>query len=312
MDTEIDKIECEKITDSEIRFRRFFEFSQIGIILLNGESGLIDYINPFMLNMIGYTGKEMKGKKLWETDSFKEAFSDKLNFKALQSEKNIYNEEIKLKTKDGREIDANFLSNIYPMDHQKVIQCVVQGTAKQKELEEKIRASEQRFVQLIKHSFDTISVVDADGIQRYVSDSAFIHFGYKPSELTNIPVIQEMIHPEDQSLLMEAFLKTVKEGYAEARYRHRHKNGGWIDVEAIGSSQMDNPDIKGVVVNVRVITERVEAEKKLRKAYEEVKKMNDFLINREIKMVELKKEEQQLIEEIDQLKKENEILKTKK
>lgn len=127
---------------------------------------------------------------------------------------------------------------------------------------------ERRFRALIKNSSDSITILNQDGIQVYVSDVVEKMLGYHPAELINIPVIEQMIHPEDQGHVMAAFARILQEGKGGAQYRHRHKNGHWVYLEAWGTNQLDNPDIRGVVVNVRDITERKNMENELRKSEE--------------------------------------------
>jgi PAS domain S-box-containing protein len=129
-----------------------------------------------------------------------------------------------------------------------------------KRTEEAFRMRERRFAQLIENSFDAIVILDANGIQRYVSPSAVRSHGFQSAELVNIPVIKEMIHPEDQERVQAAFEEIIQHGQGGAQYRHRHKNGGWVYLEAWGTNQLDNPEIQGVVVNVRDLTERKRGE----------------------------------------------------
>lgn len=129
-----------------------------------------------------------------------------------------------------------------------------------KRSEEELQARERRFSQLIQNTYDTIVIMDANGIQRYVSPSAEQVHGYTPEELVDIPVIDKMIHPEDQEKVLEAFKKIITTGSAGVQYRHRNKSGGWVYLEARGTNQLDNPDIQGIVINVRDITERKIAE----------------------------------------------------
>jgi two-component system, sensor histidine kinase and response regulator len=134
----------------------------------------------------------------------------------------------------------------------------------EKQIVELRQSSEEKFKQLIKNSFDILVLLDANGIQHYVSESCEKILGYKPEELMNIPVIEDMIHPEDQEQVTAGFTE-IATGTSNGgtQYRHRHKNGGWKYLESFGTNQLENPLIKSVVVNVRDITERKKAEKEL-------------------------------------------------
>lgn len=106
-----------------------------------------------------------------------------------------------------------------------------------------------------------IVLLDTGGNQHYVSESCEKILGYKQEELTGIPVIEKMIHPEDQEATKSDFLDIIEnKANGGAQYRHRHKNGSWVYLEAYGTNQLDNPVIRSVVLNVRDITERKNAE----------------------------------------------------
>lgn len=135
-----------------------------------------------------------------------------------------------------------------------------------KRAEDTLKTRERRFEQLIQNSFDTIVILDANGIQRYVSPSAEKVHGYSSAELVDIPVIEQMIHPEDQPIVLEAFRKILINGEGGVQYRHRCKKGGWVYLEARGKNQLDNPDIQGIIVNVRDITENKRVEEDLKKS----------------------------------------------
>jgi len=143
------------------------------------------------------------------------------------------------------------------------------------QIEDHILGDDNRFKQLIKNSFDMIVLLDARGIQQYVSESCEKILGYKQEELIGISVIEKMIHPEDQESTIKGLLDIIENNTnGGAQYRHLHKNGSWVYLEAYGTNQLDNPIIKSVVLNVRDITERKQAEQIIKKNELHLKELN--------------------------------------
>ena len=58
---------------SESHYRRIFEAAQDGILLLNAVTGQIEDVNPFLIDLLGYSHEEFLGKKLWDVGAFKAA-----------------------------------------------------------------------------------------------------------------------------------------------------------------------------------------------------------------------------------------------
>jgi len=54
------------LRESESRYRRLFETTQDGILILDAGTGQIQDVNPFLLKMLGYSHNEFLDKKLWE------------------------------------------------------------------------------------------------------------------------------------------------------------------------------------------------------------------------------------------------------
>jgi PAS domain S-box-containing protein len=127
----------EALQTSETRYRRLFETAQDGILILNAETGQIDDVNPFLVDMLGYTYEEFVGKKLWEIGAFKNTEKSKAALTELQHKGYVRYEDLPLATKDGREIDVEFVSNTYPVNHHKVIQCNV------RDITDRIRAEKE-------------------------------------------------------------------------------------------------------------------------------------------------------------------------
>jgi PAS domain S-box-containing protein len=126
----------EELRASETRYRRLFETAQDGILILNADTGQINDVNPFLIDMLGYTRRELLGKKLWEIGAFEDNRASKAAFEELQRNGYIRYEDLPLKTKDGREISVEFISNIYLVNHSQVIQCNIRDITDRKKADE--------------------------------------------------------------------------------------------------------------------------------------------------------------------------------
>jgi PAS domain-containing protein len=56
----------EALQTSETQYRRLFEAAKDGILILDAVTGEITAVNPFLTNLLGYSQKEMLGRKLWK------------------------------------------------------------------------------------------------------------------------------------------------------------------------------------------------------------------------------------------------------
>jgi PAS domain S-box-containing protein len=125
---------------SETRYRRLFETAQDGILILGAGAGRIVDVNPFLVKMLGYSREQCLGKQLWEIGAFQDKEACEAAFLQLQKEGYIRYENLPLETSDGRSIDVEFVSNVYLVDDQKVIQCNVREITERARAEAKIRA----------------------------------------------------------------------------------------------------------------------------------------------------------------------------
>jgi diguanylate cyclase (GGDEF)-like protein/PAS domain S-box-containing protein len=117
---------------SELRYRRLFETAQDGILILDAATGAITDVNPYLVNMLGYSREEFVEKKLWEVGAFQDIKANKHAFQALQENEYIRYKNLPLRAKDGKLIQVEFVSNVYQEGDAKVIQCNIRNITKRK------------------------------------------------------------------------------------------------------------------------------------------------------------------------------------
>jgi PAS domain S-box-containing protein len=124
---------------SETRYRRLFETAQDGILILDADTGQIQDVNPFLIEMLGYAKEEFLGKNLWEIGAFKDIKASKAAFLKLQSKGYVRYKNLPLETKDGQPMAVEFVSNVYLVNHHKVIQCNIRDITERKRIAESLQ-----------------------------------------------------------------------------------------------------------------------------------------------------------------------------
>ena len=125
-------------------------------------------------------------------------------------------------------------------------------------------ATERRLRALTENARDIITVAGPDGRLQYVSGGVKNALGYTTEERHQSSIF-DVAHPDDARQLREKFEKLTAGEIDRFTYvyRVRHKDGTYRWLEAIYVSALDNPLIKGVVINSRDVTERRQAEHQL-------------------------------------------------
>ena len=119
------------------------------------------------------------------------------------------------------------------------------------------RRGEARFRSLVNNSSDVITVIDADTTVRYQTPSVGLVLGFDVDELLGTRLI-DLVHPADVSRAL-ALLDEEKwpaPGSAAVEMRIRRADDSWVDVEAIGDNLLGDPNVGGIVVTLRDISER--------------------------------------------------------
>ncbi len=130
--------------------------------------------------------------------------------------------------------------------------------------EETLRARESWFRGVVQNSSDLILVVDVAGKVTYVSPSVTPLFGYTQESLP-FDGPREFVHPDDLPAVNELIARTMlHRGQVDPiDVRTRHTDGAWHWVEMTATNLLPDPNVRGIVLNIRDISERKRLEEQL-------------------------------------------------
>jgi PAS domain S-box-containing protein/putative nucleotidyltransferase with HDIG domain len=257
------------LKDSELRYRRLFEAAQDGILILDARTGMIEDVNPFLIKMLGYSREEFIEKKLWEVGAFKDIKASKEAFEALQSNEYIRYDNLPLKTKDGRLVQVEFISNVYLAGNEKVIQCNIRDNTEHKRILVALQQNEKKYHDLINHSPDGYFIMELTGNILTVNQAMCKELEFNEEELLSMSV-WDIIPPEYLEQYRQRLTKILNgESLKEAaEYEVLGKSGKKHYVEVLSAPRYCGENLIGFQGVARDITARKRAEESLRASEE--------------------------------------------
>ena len=256
---------------AEENYRSIFEQAPVGIFQSTPQ-GRFRNVNSAMAQIYGYDSPKQMiteitsiGDQVYVNSSTRQEFQ-----RILAEHGEIHNSLDENYRKDGSHIwtqttaravkdkDGNILF------YEGFIIDVTERLQEQQQLHE----SEERFRALIENASDMILTITANGNLNYVSPAALRITGYQANEVIGRNIV-EFIHADDLPLALQALASRSKiSGLAPdpIELRFHHKDGMWRIVEILGNNLLEYPAVKGIVLNVRDITERKQAEAALRES----------------------------------------------
>ena len=126
------------------------------------------------------------------------------------------------------------------------------------------RRSEARLGSLVQNATDIIAVLEENGVVRYVSPAIERVLGHVPEEVTGLSIL-ELLHPGDVGWLKNVFAEGFEPpGFVpQIEFWCRRADDSWRYLEATVNNRMEDPAVRGLVLNCRDTTERRALERQL-------------------------------------------------
>jgi len=270
----------EKIKLSEIRYRRLFESAKDGILILEAGTGRIKDVNPFLIDLLGYSKESFIDKEVWELGFFKDIAANKDKFLELQQKRYVRYENLPLETFGGQMINVEFVSNIYFEGKNEVIQCNIRDITARKKVEDALKKSEEKFRFISENITDVIWIYNFTRERiSYISPSVFYLIGYTQTELISqeltglLPKESIQRLTKDLPLRISDFLNGVRSTYVD-QFQFECKNGVIKWIESVTQYQFAKNGTIEVQVVSRDISMRKQVEEEIQFKNKELLRIN--------------------------------------
>ncbi|MCC2670424.1 MAG: diguanylate cyclase/phosphodiesterase with sensor(s), partial [Armatimonadetes bacterium] len=181
-------------------------------------------------------------------------------------------------TASGRTVWLRDLVRVIPAEDGRPAQLrgVMLDITCQKEAELALIERELRFRSLIENSSDLITVLGRDATVLYQSPSIRRILGYEPEVLLAGRAV-DFVHPDDLPAVRDLFgnrqAQLPSDPSVSFLYRFRARDGAWRWLESTATDLGEDPVIRGLVINSRDVTQRVEIEVAYRQSEERYRRI---------------------------------------
>ncbi len=230
-------------------------------VIGDGGSGALTFVSPNVTRLFGWQPAELCGRQAMslvhaaDVDRVAKAFAIVANDAGAHG-----TVEFRLACADGsyRWVEET-ISNLTNLPGVEGFVGNIRDISSRRDAEEKLAQRERLTRALAAKASEVAKVVGLDGYVRYRNPSASSVVVAAEGDTVDFTRL-DYVHADDRALVRAA-MGSLAEPDATARmtYRRIGTDGQWRWVEEVITNCVNDPDIRGLVVNVREITEQVEA-----------------------------------------------------
>jgi two-component system, sensor histidine kinase and response regulator len=299
--TELKKVETE-LKESEKKYRTIFDNSAVAITMTDENEKIISW-NKYAEVLLGMNKDDLYLKPvrdLYPVSEWQKIRSQNVRQKGMQ-----HHLETKIQKKDNQQIDVDISLSVLKNHEDRVVGSigVMKDISEQKRTEKNLEESEKKFKLLYEKAPVPYHTLSPEGLITDVNEKWCQIFGYIKGEVLGKSIF-DFISANEKILAQKSFAQKIaeKKSFTGGREReYRTKTG---EKKLFVAHDFFMFDETGKVISIYTtmedITENKQAEQALKEKISELERYKTITVNREMKMMELKNEINELYEKLHQ------------
>jgi len=263
-----------ELTHQRKRLQALFDEAPDGVIVHDSDGQILD-VNETMCNQLGYTREELLSMDVFALDIKLDEEAIKTEWQSMDiGSMHRLEVEGRHRRKDGStfpvEVWVSKVRSNGPESNRFV--ALIRDITDRKEREREL----ERQRAYLESANDMITLIEPDGTIEYTSSAAERILGFDPGELIGENGF-EYVHPEDREDRLddiEAFIEGNEDETIQ-EFRFQCADGSYRWIESTARNLLDDPDVEGLLLSSRDITDRKAYEQRLSTLHDTTRRIID-------------------------------------
>ncbi len=245
----------QKLIESEEQYRNLIS-NLTDIILKIDLKGVVTYVSPQCYDIMGYQPSELIGKNCFDYICSEDWPKIAENMKYALKTKDILSVEYRLLHKNGNKILISGNGRYTNFNGNEGFIVTIRDITIHKEIEDKLKESEERYRLITEHANDLIDVLDEKLRYEYINEETHKRvLGYSKEDMIG-KFAGKFVHPDDMEDIVKKLRDGFEKGIGMTECRIKKKDGTYIWYESKGNVFMDKHGNRKALIMSRDITER--------------------------------------------------------